>query len=238
MTALEMHNLLRLKLDNVSSFQVPSFQTKELDDILTDSQLTVVKTYYNGNPNTNKKGFEQNQKRTDDLRTLVVTDVIPFDKFIKDESNVALGKYVLKSDNSRLSERYMFYLKSYFVVEDKNCIGKFYSIWPRQTQHDDFATLMSDPFWKPTPKEPKLLFSEEFVEMYFGKDPLSVFNSLTYYFTYLRYPNRISLIESKDCELPDHLHQEIVNTATLKLLEYIQNPRTQSFAQLDYALNE
>jgi hypothetical protein len=67
----QMHVAVKAGLDKTEGLSYAAFETEELDFWLNEAIDRFVKTRYSG---TNVKGesFEQSQKRTDDLRTLVV----------------------------------------------------------------------------------------------------------------------------------------------------------------------
>jgi hypothetical protein len=76
MTISEMHIAFDLLLDKVNSLQYPSFLPEEKDFFLNQAIRKFAKTRYSG-VNPKREGFEQSQKRIDDLRTLVRSVTIP-----------------------------------------------------------------------------------------------------------------------------------------------------------------
>jgi hypothetical protein len=76
MTISEMHIAFKLGLDKTESLQYPSFLPEEIDFWLNQAIRKFVKTRYSG-LNSKREGFEQSQKRIDDLRTLVRELTIP-----------------------------------------------------------------------------------------------------------------------------------------------------------------
>jgi hypothetical protein len=76
MTISQMHTAFRLELDKVNSLQYPDFTSTEIDYWLNRAIREFVKTRYSG-LNPKREGFEQTQKRIDDLRTLVREVAIP-----------------------------------------------------------------------------------------------------------------------------------------------------------------
>jgi len=76
MTISEMHTAFKLELDKTNSLQYPSFTSIEIDYWLNKAIKEFVKTRYSG-VNYKKEGFEQTQKRIDDLRTLVREVTVP-----------------------------------------------------------------------------------------------------------------------------------------------------------------
>ncbi len=70
MTLDELHQIFKLELDKTAALELPAFLVEEIDDWLNNAIRKFVKTRYSG-INVKREAFEQSQKRTDDLRTLV-----------------------------------------------------------------------------------------------------------------------------------------------------------------------
>lgn len=71
MTIDEMHIAVNLGVQKSGSFQVDNLLPEEIDHELNLSQRRFIKQRYNARSNKDQRGFEQSQKRTDDLRHLV-----------------------------------------------------------------------------------------------------------------------------------------------------------------------
>lgn len=73
-----MHQNVKLELDKTSALELPAFEPEEIDYWLTNATWKFGKTRYDG-LNVKGTGFEQTQKRIDDLRTLIksYTDTSP-----------------------------------------------------------------------------------------------------------------------------------------------------------------
>jgi len=72
MTVNEMHIAVNLGVQKIASFQVDNLLPQEIDHELNLAMTRFIKQRYNFTSNRLGKGFEQSQKRIDDLRTLVV----------------------------------------------------------------------------------------------------------------------------------------------------------------------
>ena len=72
MTLYDAHVYFKLELDKLDISSYPSFLPEEIDYFLNASISRFVKTRYSG-LNVHRKGFQQNQKRSDDLRTFIKT---------------------------------------------------------------------------------------------------------------------------------------------------------------------
>ena len=72
MTVNEMHIAVNLGVQKLASFQVDNLLPEEIDHELNLAQLRFVKQRFNARSNRLGKGFEQSQKRIDDLKSLIV----------------------------------------------------------------------------------------------------------------------------------------------------------------------
>tara|TARA_R100001443_G_scaffold111644_1_gene124572 strand:- start:231 stop:1388 length:1158 start_codon:yes stop_codon:yes gene_type:complete len=70
MNVLEMHLAIQQGVDKINSLQADMLLQEEIDLELNKAQIKFINTKY-GRNNALGKGFEQSQKRIDDLRTLV-----------------------------------------------------------------------------------------------------------------------------------------------------------------------
>ena len=72
MTIEEMHIAVNLGVQKIASFQVDNLLPQEIDHELNDAMESFIKQRYTPMGNKYQRGFEQSQKRIDDLRALVV----------------------------------------------------------------------------------------------------------------------------------------------------------------------
>mgnify|MGYP003675943787 CR=1 FL=1 len=141
-----MHLEFKIFRDAVDSNAYPEMLDEEIDVYLNEAMDRVVKLRY-GKNNLYRKGFEEIQKRTDDLKELVV---------------------------SRFSNLSFFEEGDLFIwTTDDGTLTKFL-------------------------------------------------------ITFIKKPIRMDLSAATDCELSEHLHKEIVQTAVDISLENLQSPRVQS----------
>ena len=71
MTVNEMHIAVNLGVQKLASFQADVLLPEEVDYELNLAMMRFIKQRYNTSSNVKGKGFEQSQKRIDDLRALV-----------------------------------------------------------------------------------------------------------------------------------------------------------------------
>lgn len=101
MTIQEMHIAVNLGVQKIASFQVDNLLPQEIDHELNNAMDRFIKQRYSPMGNKYRKGFEQSQKRIDDLRALVVDGRIKC--FYAGES--ISGFYI---DRAPLPNDYMF----------------------------------------------------------------------------------------------------------------------------------
>jgi len=70
MNVQQMHLAVQQGVDKINSLQADVLLPQEIDIELNKSLIKFIATRY-GKNNTYRKGFEENQKRIDDLRNLV-----------------------------------------------------------------------------------------------------------------------------------------------------------------------
>lgn len=226
MTVADMHIAVKMGLDKSEALSLPAFQTEELDFWLNDSVDRFVKTRYSGN-NPFGTAFEQSQKRTDDLRTLIVeTRLIPVastDVFDKPNS------YIVEATN--FPTDYLLFLNDEVTITFNHTIlDTSVSIRSGVTEctSDSYFTKVSDPYGEHILHldlaRPLRLFSEKGVELITDGN----YSVSYYYMRYIRKPAIIGLIAATDCDLPEYTHREIVEMTINKLLENIESPRYQT----------
>lgn len=106
--------------------------------------------------------------------------------------------------------------------------GKVYEASSKRTQvkpvtHDEYNSVIRDPFGKPDENQVLSLMFGNQIEL-LGEEGFALGN---YYLRYIRKPQTI-VFNSVDCELADHLHDEIVDIAVSMTLEEIESPRYQT----------
>jgi hypothetical protein len=97
----EMHTALKLELDKSDSLNSISFEPEELDYWINKAIKRFVKTRYSGS-NYKGAGFEQSQKRTDDLKSLVVFTTLNL------TSNSGINNRLKNSYSATLPVNYWF----------------------------------------------------------------------------------------------------------------------------------
>jgi hypothetical protein len=134
MTVEQMHLAVKLGLDKTEGLTYPAFEREELDFWINEATDRYVKTRYSGN-NVKGESFEQSQKRTDDLRTLVTEVAITPSSHSSFVSNAWLAS---------LPEDYMFLLND--VAHLHWTGGIEYTTSSIPCTSDTLITKINDPF--------------------------------------------------------------------------------------------
>jgi hypothetical protein len=222
MTVAELHTSFKFGMDKLDSLNYPNFESEEVDLLLNKAQERFVKQRI-GITNTKRQSFEETQKRTDDIKALVSNSILT--PTANSTDNKPNGKFVT------LPTDYWFAINEECDITYINCHGeeetkKRGSV--KAIQHDDYATVVEDPFNKPWKKEVIRLMENGKIELITANDQ----DVTKYYLRYIKRPLNISLTGNVTSELSDHTHQEIVDLAIQIALEGIEAKRTQTFDKI------
>ena len=223
MTVAEMHIQFKVGLDKTDSLNYPNFEPEEIDLWLNKAQEKFIKTRYSHD--IKRETFEETQKRTDDLRAVVV-DATPQLAAIQQPIKPNGVLFHLPDGTFGGLPIYWFAINEECDVEWKNCRGQI--VYRRKRvkpiQHDDYNKMIGDPFNKPS--------KNKIVRLMHGKNAELIgdgsFEIIRYHLRYIKRPEQMSLANNNDCELADHTHSEIVTTAVGMALENTANPRFQT----------
>jgi len=222
MTVLDMHQAFKIEFDKLDSVNYPNILPEEIDFLLNKAQDRFVKQRY-GTNNTKRQSFEEIQKRTDDLKRLVkIENITPSPNT---QSNIDINAQFVD-----LPDDYWFTVQERATITYNNChnIPVTEKVNVKAIKHDNFNTIISNPFEKPNTQKVLRLMAEGFTELIHA--PNVTIN--LYHIRYIKEPRRISLINNSTCELSEHTHQEIVNDAVSIALETLESLRTRTFDQI------
>ena len=215
MTIQEFHRSFELKLDKTQDYEYPSFSAEQIDFWLNDAQDRFVKSRAFGN-NLKREGFEESQKRVDDLKTIVKSSSISPTKSGNEYINI-------------LPNDYLYLVRHRCTVQSSNCGTQVTG--GTQVSHDELNEVILDPFWKPTYDDPVYYF-EDGKLMQLGASDFTITNTnITYIKQYNRLRNGTEYVAPTtdvQCELPVQTHSEIVDIAVALVLENIESPRYQT----------
>jgi hypothetical protein len=229
MTLSDFHIEFKIALDKIDSSAYPDILPEEIDYFLNEAQERFIKTRYGIN-NIYKEGFEEIQKRTDDLKNLVVTNYASVTAVGTETNTYRINLSSLFSDEAHTTpittETYQHYLRGRARVVKTGCATKYVSVKP--FRQDEIERIIKDPFNKPTVTEPVIYFERS--NIYAVTD--GTFTIDKFKVTYLKRATTIRrgtvyATPTTDvlCELPDHTHKEIVQIAVNIALENIESRR-------------
>jgi hypothetical protein len=115
MTIQEMHIAVNLGVQKIASFQVDNLLPQEIDHHLNISMDRFIKQRYSSFGNKYGTGFEQSQKRIDDLRNLVVDSKLTCSYLGETVGNG--GEYYI--DRCAIPQDYLFYVSAYLELGHK-----------------------------------------------------------------------------------------------------------------------
>lgn len=231
MTIEQFHLEFKVAFDKVDSSAYPEFESGEIDIYLNEAQDRFVKQRYGYN-NIYGVGFEQIQKRTEDLKEIVKSRYTALEKV---DSYEEMGMNVYKADiydlyqdkglTTASTDEYMFFIKALAnSCSDTCCVFSKVKL----VQQDDIATIIADPFNKPKLNKPIIFFED-------GSIYIWTVEGATvdgFYVTFIKRPAKMNLGTyggtKTECELSEHTHKEIVQMAVGIALENIESPRQQT----------
>ena len=187
----DMHRAVKLGLDKSEGLTYAAFEPEEIDYWINEAIDRFTKTRYSGN-NFKFEGFEQSQKRTDDLRTLVTESrIVPS---LGTASTDKPNSYIVTI--SSFPTNYLLFLNDEVAVTFNNEVTGASTplrTYPVGCTSDTYSTKVNDPYSEHRlhlgTARPLRLFSDKGIELITdGQYTISY-----YYMKYLRKPARVNL---------------------------------------------
>lgn len=236
MTVSELHNSFKFGLDKLDGLNYPNFLPEEIDLLLNQAQDSFIKQRYGLN-NFKRESFEETQKRTEDLKTLIkpaslapnassFNNIRPNSVFITlpDDYLIVIQENVIVTfNNSSCNSPIVIKIDG---QSPQTIQGKFLRVEP--IQHLDFDKSIDDAFKGPDEDKVLRLFSENKIELIPNLD----YTIINYRLRYIRKPAIISLGNNITSELPIWNHQELLNIAIQIALEGIEAKRNNTFTPI------
>lgn len=225
MTVQEMHLAFKIGLDKVASLGYPDFTPEEIDFLLNQGQDTFVKQRY-GSTNIKRQSFEETQKRTEDIKNVVLNAIIVPAANASDNINSTSQFVTLPTDHWIIVHE----LVDITYPDCRNVTTTKRGVYVEAIQHNDYSKLIDNPFGKPNTDKVLRLMENGRVELL----PSSNTTITNYHLRYIKKPRRINILSTPtvDCELSEMTHQEIVNLAVQIALEGIEAKRNTTFTPI------
>ncbi len=239
MTATELHRSFRFGMDKMDNINYPNFLPEEIDLLLNQSQDRIVKQRY-GRNNFKRLGFEEDEKRAEDLREVLKTITSPLTQGISDSPDYYSGYITLQEDHWFIVwDRAILYCESC----DQNRSVKVYAtetpggleitvpghyVEVKPTTHNELTKVLQDDFKAPDYDKILRVLYQDRIDLLYPEGC----NVAYYSYRYIKKLDRISLSGNITCELSDHMHQEVVDMAIQIALEGIEAKRQNSFDKI------
>jgi hypothetical protein len=214
MTSNEMHIDFRVKYNKVNSNKNKVFLWQEIDLFINDQTDKFTETRTAPEGNYKGEGFEESQKRLDDIRTVIKEGTTNATKSAEYPSMVALT--LASFDRGKVvtlpSTGVDAYRKLVSDSSDTNttCANRF-NVPNRLFSSEIIDQALNDPFHKTHSKSPISELIKNDLRVF--EDGFTVANiNVVYVYQYPRI-----VYGSVDCALPAHTHREIVDNAVAKV---------------------
>jgi hypothetical protein len=220
MTIQEMHTAFNQGLQRINANAYDFMLSAEIDYWLNRAQERFIKDRAFITGDVKRIGFEGNQKRLDDIRTLIVQD-------FTDAFPVQEGAQWVQTD---LPADYLYLVNVRADIHLNRCAQVTASdaaevVPVRVVDNSEVHTMNRNPFAKSQIDSPLCTISENDIRVYQDGESFILKGILA---DYIRIPEDVDLSLSQDCELAEHTHQEIVDIAVKNVLEAIESPRYQT----------
>jgi hypothetical protein len=224
MTSTEMVTAFKFRLDKTDSLNYPNFTNTEVDLLLNQAQERIVKQRY-GTTNTKRESFEETQKRTEDLKAIVSNAIITPAPTAIDNIDVTAQFVTLPQDH-------------WFIVQERATLGyldcnnaPIERVVPVYGyQHNDINKVINNSFLRANKNRVLRIMEAGRVELV--SDPITTL--VNYRLRYIRKPLKISsIVPLVNCELSNHIHDEIVDQAVFLALEDIEAKRMQTYNPIE-----
>lgn len=255
MTVQELHYDFKLKLDKVDSQQKRNLKDWEVDWFLNDAIQVFLNQVVGGN-NIRLTGFEGEQRRIDDVRTLVIKSPSSLQPEL---TPLTINSNLYELPLASLNFDYYQLIRLRVDISKTGCSNK--NIGVTQVQHDDLDEALLSPFNRPSFVWGDVLTvygasTNNTTEgsLFFYTDDFSV---ISVYPEYIKRPNRVwvgtyNSLDDKyiigvnppppqttvECDLPETTHPRIVDLAVDIATGVIQSPNMLQYTQMKLKLNE
>lgn len=233
-----MHRGVRLGVQQVDANFLDGLQTEEIDFYLNETIIEFVKDRFSGRT-IDGRGFEQSQERTDDLRTLLTKQAelaatfvgSPTDGFFIDKATLPADYLFMVAHSSKIEYDLSGQTMWPSTIGQSRSLLDGGSVSPsvsektvlnRPVQSDDIYRLLKDPYNTTYYKEPIADINESNINIY--TDDKFIVKQVA--ISYLRQPAEVSRdiatpANSVDCDLPGHVHNEIVRRTTRAIIAHL-----------------
>lgn len=226
MTNQQFLDFFYIQYDKVANLSAPGYTPAEISLIATEAQELLVVTDYMPKSNIVREGFEETEKRIQDLGELVTSATLtpaPFNPLL----NMPNGVFVtlpntLINDPTDYSNVYWFTVFEE-AITSMMCNGSPKRVKLIEISHQEYRQLLDDPFNRPTDSKAwRMRFENRRHEIITDGS----YQVTGYHVRYIRKPKPIDLTINPTAsvsELSDHLHREILRKTVEMALKTIDD---------------
>lgn len=237
MTYREMQSLFELKATSQYGAKVDKPLSSEIEMWLEAGKQKFKKTRYSG-VNFKRLGFEQDQKRIEDLRLLKVTEILDKYATVDTSNEYDIHQFIIPESYWITTGEAALILpvsdeakRCWSVDKDGNYIETRTSLIECTDENIDekLTNHLSDHLFNGSITRPLRIHSAFTIDIYTDKN-YKVSNLIL---TYLKNPSKIDIHTNPNAEyldFPESVHEEIVNVAVQLYLENKTNPRYNTFS--------
>lgn len=237
----EMKNEFNIHYNSIATLSAPGLDDYEISVYLTKAQLELVKDYYNPEGNKYKRGFEDSEKRRNDLKELVKTYNSTI--IIPSLFNIDTNSKFFKIPN----DVFLIIYENGKILSNDCSNGKKVTIKP--ITHDEYNIQKDNPFKKPDQSviwrlDVSNIGDNKVVEL------ISNYTITNYQLRYIQYPKPIiisdlvdlypldnlsidGLTSEQPCLLSESIHREILDRAVELALNDYKPQGLENKIQLD-----
>lgn len=213
MTNQQFLDFFYIQYDKVANLSAPGYTPAEISLIATEAQELLVVTNYMPKSNIIKEGFEEIEKRIQDLGELVTSAVItpaPYDPLL----NMPNGVFVTLP-NTLISNPTDYSNVYWFTVFEEAITSMMCNNAPKRVKiieisHQEYRQLLDDPFNRPTDSKVwRMRFENRRHELITD----GTYSITGYHVRYIKKPTPIDLVTNPNAQvsqLSDHVHRELL----------------------------
>lgn len=234
MTIADAHIQLNLRIDKIDSNAYDQLQPEEIDVYLNLAQRRFVKERFEPRSNAHQVGFEQTVKRIEDLRHLlkeqaldtVYSSLVTIEGTHTDIASFP-GDYFLPIKGSAVvhfnEDGISFTQTTVAEGNKRTAVGTLGTDYGKRvsmlkpSQQQDIHAIATSPFNGTRIKQPLYILQEDAVHVI--TDDTFIVDEVN--LTYLRLPTPVSLSGDVTIDLPEGLHDEVIDLAARMILSDI-----------------
>jgi hypothetical protein len=237
MTKTEFLDKFFIIYDKLASLGAPGYTVTELSSLVSEAQESLINKKYGPNSNRLKEGFEETEKRIQEMGELVRYKTIPSSTFttgfFPNSIFAKLPNTLIDNGPTDFSDVYWYTIFEDAITDKLDCtIPNNTTQYVRaniiEISHDEFNLGIKNPFRKPYVKgnDGKVLrLRSESRDHQLVTD--GTFNITEYKVGYIRKPTPIDLatnLTAQVSELSDSFHRELLHETVEMAKSYVQDP--------------